>query len=91
LFTCFFFLEIYIINFILFTRLYLLSYKTTACLRFPPHTLAVASIYLAVKLLQLNDFPPSTATSDNDTREYEWYELFLCRIEDIEGNDRINE
>ncbi|CAJ0888122.1 8193_t:CDS:10, partial [Entrophospora sp. SA101] len=67
-------------------------YKTTVCLRFPPHTLAVASIYLAIKLLQLNDFPPtpSSINSNDTTCEYEWYELFLCRIEDIEAINRKN-
>ncbi|RHZ80873.1 hypothetical protein Glove_131g81 [Diversispora epigaea] len=52
-------------------------YKITVCLRFPPHTLAAASILLAAKLLHKTNFPETRGGVP-------WYEVFLCKLEDIE-------
>ncbi|CAG8512727.1 7542_t:CDS:2 [Ambispora leptoticha] len=55
------------------------SYKTTMCLRFPPHTIAASSIYLAAHFLDKKDFLFSANINDQP-----WYKICLSRIEDIE-------
>ncbi|CAG8450999.1 12389_t:CDS:2, partial [Ambispora gerdemannii] len=57
------------------------SYKTTLCLRFPPHTIAAASIYLAAHFLGKKDF---LFSSNADGQP--WYKICLSRIEDIEDS-----
>lgn len=49
------------------------TYKTSACLRFPPHVLAAIAISVTMRLRRLNQ-PP-----------YQFWEDVLVRIEDIEG------
>ncbi|CAG8478009.1 9529_t:CDS:2 [Paraglomus occultum] len=53
------------------------AYKTTACLRFPAHVMAAASLWLAAKLLHM-DFPPTMADG------MKWTKLFCCKADDIE-------
>ncbi|CAG8725439.1 15529_t:CDS:2, partial [Acaulospora morrowiae] len=57
-------------------------YKTTICLRFPPHAIASASIFLAAKLLHMENFPESKGSLP-------WFSVFLCRKEDIEEICRL--
>ena len=59
-----------------------LSYKTTVCLRFPPASIATASIFLATKLLHRENFPSTIHSMP-------WYKIFLVKIEDIEGEQRV--
>ncbi|KAG9289798.1 hypothetical protein G9A89_015378 [Geosiphon pyriformis] len=54
------------------------SYKTTACLRFPAHTIAAASIYLAANILGQKDFPST------NSKGVPWYKICMSRIEDVE-------
>lgn len=70
------------------------SNRTVAPLQYPPHVIALASIYLAALLSSFEQPPPDGSTSDECTsheitallkRHGRWEKSYKACVEDLEG------
>ena len=66
------------------------SYTTTLCIQYPPHTIALAALYIAYRI----DYLQNAANSDRHSSseglpiafgKYEWFEKYHTRLTDVQG------